>query len=60
MVFSLGKIFLSDEDILITHHATPKTGTNDIMLPYKLRRFQTSEEPNMANLLNVICKSLYL
>ena len=57
MVFSLGKIFLSDKEIIPFQRYNPpgnaKIGTNDVMLQYKLR-CQMSEKPKTVNLIDVI------
>ena len=56
MVFSLGKIFVSDEDIISFElYKAPwraKIGTIEVTLQYKLRSFQTPEKPKTANLIN--------
>ena len=45
---------------LIMHHDAPKIGTNDMTFQYKLRHFQTSENPKSADLLHVIYRLMYL
>ena len=64
MLFSLGKIFLSDKEIIpLDHYNAPwhtKTGTNDTTLQYKLGPFQTSEKPKTDISINVIYKLMYL
>ena len=64
MVFSLGKIFFTDEEILlIEHYNAPwsiKIRKNDEMLQYILHHFLTSEKPKMAHLINVIYKLTYM
>ena len=48
MVFSLGKLFLSDEELIsFKRYNAPrcaKIGTNDVTSQFKLRHFQTSEK----------------
>ena len=64
MVFSLGKIFLSDKEIILLERynapSCAKTGTSDVALQYKLSHFVTSQKPNKASLMNVIYKLMYL
>ena len=64
MVFSRGKMFLSDREIISFKRYNPplhaKIGTNDVMVQNKLRHFQMSEKPTTANLINVIYKLMYL
>ena len=54
MVFSLGKIFLSNEEIIpFEQYNAPcraKIATNDVTLQYKFSHFQPSEKPKTANL----------
>ena len=65
MLFFLRKIFLSDEEIIlsnvITHPEAPKLGQKTT-LKYKPRHFQTSEKPKKktVKLINVIYKLMYL
>ena len=44
MVFSLEKIFLSDEEIIPFERDAPKLG--QMMLQYKLCHFKTSDKPH--------------
>ena len=64
MVFSLLKVFLSDEGIMsVERYNEPgraKFGTNDVTLLYKLRHFQTPEKQKNGKFINVIYKLMYL
>ena len=64
MVFSLGKIFLSEEEIIsFERNNAPRHArivTNDVTLQYKLHHFQMLEKPKMANLINLIYILMYL
>ena len=53
MLFSLGKIFFSDE-------WRAKIGTNDIMLQFTLQHFQTSEKAKNGQFNNCYIKIMYL
>ena len=63
MVFSLGTIFLSGEEIILCKRYNAQRcaeiGTNEVTLQYKLRHFQTSEKPKTANLTNAIYKLMH-
>ena len=56
VVFSLWKIFLSDEKIIAFERYNapwcPKAGTSDVNLQYKSRHFKALEKPKIANLIN--------
>ena len=57
MVFSVRKIFLSDEEQFLSNVITHHDAQNwDVQLQYKIHHFQTSEKPKTANLINAIYK----
>ena len=64
MVFSLGKILLSDKEIIPFQRYNPqwhdKIGMNGVTLQYKSCHCHMSEKPKTANLIIVIYKLMYL
>ena len=64
MVFSLGKLFLSDEELIsfkcYNALGCAKIGTNDVTSQFKLVIFRRQKSKRTASLINVINKLMYL